>query len=178
MKRILLTSATVLLVGLSQSMPSSAQMKDGGMGMKGGGCAMMTMMAGGMKDLGKMAGGMKGHDKKGGGQQSHMAARTEARLDLLKSNLAITDSQAESWNDYAKAVTAQAASMQQAHASMMSAMDKGTAVERIDARITGMQAVIAALTALKPAIEKLYGDLTPEQRATADDLIGMGCGGV
>lgn len=163
MKKVPLASVTILFFGLSFTMPSSAQMHGQEMGMMGGSCPMMNMMAGGMM---------------GGGQRAHMVAMAEGRLAYLKSELAITRAQSEAWDGYAKAVKAQAAAMQEMHANMMNSVDKGTAVERIGARIKGMQAMTEALSALKPATVKLYDALTPEQKKTADDLIGVGCGGM
>ncbi len=66
--------------------------------------------------------------------------------------------------------------MQSVHASMMQTMQTGTAVDRLDAHIAHMRAMLDALTALKPATEGLYKVLTDEQREKADSLIGTGCG--
>jgi hypothetical protein len=59
---------------------------------------------------------------------------------------------------------------------MMGAMQKGSAIERIDARISGMEAMLEAMKAVKPATVKLYEVLTTEQKNIADDLIGIDCG--
>jgi hypothetical protein len=59
---------------------------------------------------------------------------------------------------------------------MMDAMQKGSATERMDARITGMEAMVDAMKAAKPATEQLYAVLNDEQKKTADQLIGMDCG--
>jgi LTXXQ motif family protein len=173
MKKVLMASVTTLLFGLSCTMPSSAQMRGQEMGMMGGRCPMMNMMAGGIMDQGMMDQGTMD-----GGQRTHMVAMAEGRLAYLKSELAINKAQSEAWDGYAKAVKAQTATMQEMHANMANSVDKGTAVERIDARIKGMQAMTEALGALKPATVKLYDALTPEQKKTADDLIGVGCGGM
>lgn len=58
----------------------------------------------------------------------------------------------------------------------MEAMQKGGAIERTDARIKGMEAVVEAMKAVNPAMVKLYGVLNAEQKKTADELIGMDCG--
>ncbi len=173
MRKILLTSVTILFFGLPIAIPSSAQMRSQGMDMMGGSCPMINMMADGMMGQGMMRQGVMGAD-----QGAHMTAMAEGRLAFLKSELAITKAQSAAWDDYAKAVKAQTAAMQEMHANMANSMKKGTAVERIDARIKGMQAMTEALIALKPATAKLYAALGPEQRVTADSLIGVGCGGV
>jgi hypothetical protein len=167
MKKILLTPVATLLFGLAFSMPSSAQIHSHGAGMMGGGCPMMEMMGGGMMDRGMM-----------GDRQAHMGGIAEGRLAFLKSELAITDKQTEAWNGYAKAVKAGVATMQEMHAGMMGAVEKGTAIERMDARIKGMQGMVEAISALKPATAMLYDALTPEQKKVADELIGVGCGGM
>jgi hypothetical protein len=100
----------------------------------------------------------------------------DARLAELKAELAITDEQADAWTAYAAAVKNRANSMQGMHASMMQTMQTGTAVDRLDAQIAHMRAMLDALTALKPATEGLYKVLTDEQREKADSLIGTGCG--
>lgn len=59
---------------------------------------------------------------------------------------------------------------------LMETMQKGSATERMDARIKGMEAVVEALTAVKPATEKLYAAQSDEQKRAADELIGIDCG--
>jgi hypothetical protein len=141
------------------------------MGMMGGGCPMMDMMGGGM--MGKGMGGGRGMM---GGRHMQMGAMSEARLAYIKSALAITDSQTEAWNGYATVVRDHVAKMQEMRAGMMDMMEKGSAVDRMNARVQGMQMMVGAMDAMKPALEKLYGVLTPEQKKVADDLLGMGCG--
>jgi len=167
MRKILLAPVVMLLLGFAFSIPSSAQMHGRGAGMMGGGCPMMNMMDSGMMDQSMM-----------GDKQAHMGAMAEGRLAYLKSELAITEKQTEAWNGYAKAVTTRVAAMQQMHAGMMDAVEKGTAIERMDARIKGLQATVEAMSTLKPATVKLYDTLTPDQKKIADDLIGVGCGGM
>jgi len=131
----------------------------------GGGCATMGMMGQGM-----MGGrGIWGH--RGG-----MSAVVDGRLAYLKDELKITDAQSDAWNGYADAANGRAAVMQGMRARMTDAMQKGGAVERMDVRIAGMEAMLESMKAVKPAIEKLYSTLTPEQKKTADQLIGVDCG--
>ena len=132
------------------------------MGMMGGGCQMMGMM------------GMRGHGMMG--RQAKMGAMVDGRLAYLKSELNITDAQTEAWTGYAQAVKGRVDAMQSRRQSMMDAMQKGSAIERMNARIAGMEVMLDALKAINPAIEKLYAVLTDEQKKQADELIGMDCG--
>ena len=59
---------------------------------------------------------------------------------------------------------------------MITAMQSGSAIDRMQAHITMMQARLDALKALKPATEALYKALTPEQQKKADTLLSMGRG--
>jgi LTXXQ motif family protein len=140
------------------------------MGMMGGGCAMMGMMGGGM-----MAGGMMSQGTMWG-RHAGMGAMVDGRLAYLKDELKIADTQVEAWNGYAEAVKGRVNVMQGMRESMMGAMQKGGAVERMDARIGGMEAMLEALKAAKPATETLYSVLTADQKKVADQLIGVDCG--
>jgi hypothetical protein len=148
----------------------------------------------GMMGTGMMKGmhGMMGPDGKGPGMMNAMPMgmgmmrpglmmagtpeMVEARLATLKAELAITEPQTEAWSAYAGALKTRANTMQSMHASTMQAMQAGTAVDRLDAHITHMRAMLDAMTALKPAMEGLYKVLAAEQRKKADSLIGAGCG--
>lgn len=135
-------------------------------GMMGGDCPMMHMMGHGMMRGGKM--GMM-HDP------ARMAAMAEGRLAYLRAMLKITDSQNEAWTAYADAVKARVAAMQEAREKMTNGEN---AIERMDARIERMETMVASLKELKPATEKLYAQLTDDQKKAADQLIGVGCGGM
>ena len=149
-----------------------AQAQDHGYGM---GMGMMGMMGGGCATM-----GMMGHAGQGRGmmmgRQRNMGAMVEGRLAYLKGELNITAGQTAAWDAYASAVKARVDSMKGMHQSMMSAMGEGTAVQRMDARISGMEAMLATMKELKPATEALYAALTDEQKKIADDLIGTDCG--
>lgn len=165
MKRILPALVVIFLAGSTAL--SSAQMHAQGAAMMGGNCPMMQMMGGDMMSQGMSL-----------GRHAHMSAMADGRLAYLKGELAITEKQAEAWSAYVNAVNTQITAMQKVRTEMMSAVERGTAVERMDARIKGMQAMVEAMSALKPATMKLYDVLTTEQRKIADDLIGVGCGGM
>lgn len=137
--------------------------------MMGGDCPMMGMMGQGMRHRG-MRGGrwMRQHGR--------MGAMVDGRLAYLKSALGIADAQESAWQDYADAVNDRVSTMQGMHTTMMGAMQDGGALERMDARITGMEALVEAMKAVKPATEALYAVLSKDQKTKADEMIGLGCG--
>lgn len=154
-------SAAFLSPSIAQNYDQEGPM----MGMMGGGCPMMGMMDHGMRGQGMMW-----------GRQAGMAAMVDARLAYLKDELKITDAEGEAWNGYAEAIKGRVTNMQSMRQGMIDAMQKGGAIERMDARINGMEAILEAMKAFKPATEKLYGVLTAEQKKIADELIGIDCG--
>lgn len=100
----------------------------------------------------------------------------DGRLAYLKGELDITDAQNEAWEGYVDAVKGRVGVMQGMRQSMMDAMQKGSAIERMDVRIKSMEAMVEAMKAVKPATEKLYAVLNNEQKKVADQLIGIDCG--
>lgn len=176
MNRLLTTAAIALALAIPSFSPALAQggMGPGGMGMMGGGCPMIGMMGQGM-----MGPGMWGQGNGGPGmmaRQPRVEAVVEGRLAYLKGELEITDTQTEAWTGYAEAMTARIDLMQGMRQGMYEAMQSGTAIERMDSRIAGMEAMLEAMKGLKPATESLYGVLTDEQKELADQLIGVDCG--
>lgn len=167
------TAALALAIGAAAISPAFAQagapagrMK----GMAGGGCPMMGMMGGGMMGQGKMGQGKK-QDK-----EIQMGAMADSRLANLKTELKITDAQAAVWKGYADAIKTRVDVMQGSRTSMMGAMDKSGAIERMDLRIKSMEAMIESMKAVRPETVKLYAALTAEQKIVADQLIGADCG--
>jgi hypothetical protein len=146
------------------------------MGMMGGGCLMMQDMA----DQGMMGQTMIGQTMMGENMMAkgmgNMAAMIEGRLAYLKSALGITQEQEPVWISYVDTVKSQVAAMQGMHQNMIEVMQKGSAVDRMDARIGAMEAMLDAMKAMKPATEKLYAGLKDEQKKIADQLIGTHCG--
>ena len=105
--------------------------------------------------------------------EGDLKAMVEGRLAYVKTALGITEEQAAAWKAYEDAARANGQSMQAAHQTMMSAMQSGSAIDRMQTHITMMQARLDALKALKPAAETLHQALTPEQKKKADTLLGM-----
>ena len=170
MTKLLITATFALAMCAVAPTVATAQTNASGMSMMGGSCPMMGMMGQGRSGQGMMSGSMMGT------QQSNMSAMADTRLADLKDKLKITGPETDAWNGYADAVKARVETMQSVHATMMTAMKAGSAVDRMNARISSMQAMVDAMKAVSPAITKLYSVLTVEQRTIADQLIGMDCG--
>ena len=140
---------------------------------------MMGMMGPGMMGSGTWGQGTWGQGEWGPGMMGRgprMGTVGDARLAYLKGELAITETQTEAWDAYAEAITTRVEVMQGMRESMFSVMQEGSATERMEARIGGMEAMLEAMKALKPATENLYAVLTDEQKEVADQLIGADCG--
>jgi hypothetical protein len=167
MKRLCtLALATGLVLAAAPAFAQTDQPGGGG-GMMGPGGGMTGQ--GGMMGPG---GGMMGGGMMGG----NLKAAMEGRLAYLKTALDITDAQAAVWKAYEDASRANVQSMQTARETMIKAMQSGSALDRMQARITMMQARLDALKALQPATEALYKALSPDQQKQADLLLGRGRG--
>src|SRR5690606_343049 len=145
--------------------------------MMGGDCTTVGMMGGGMmwgQDRGPGF-GMRGQGPRGD-RMPMMGALMEGRLAYLKAELGITEAQAEAWDAYEEALKARVESMQGMHESMLSTLQEGTAIERLQARIGNMEAMLEVMKSLQEPTEALYEVLTDEQQPLADQLIG--CGGM
>jgi hypothetical protein len=141
------------------------------------------MMGGGMMDRGPMMGDMMDHMmcgkrgmRKDHGMMGTSVPMMEGRLAYIKADLEITDAQLPAWNAYADAVRARRAKMEEMHAEMMKAKESGYALQRMDARIKGLETTLDSLKALKPAMEALDAALTDEQKKKADQLLAGRCG--
>jgi len=168
MSKMFMIASLAFGLGAAALSPAIAQTNDQAgptMGMIGGGCPTMGMMGQGMMGQGMMS-----------GRQARMGAVVDGRLAYLKGELNLADAQMEAWNGYADAVKGRVAVMQGMRQGMMDAMQKGSATERMDVRIKGMEAMVEAMKAVKPAAEKLYAVLTDDQKKIADQLIGIDCG--
>jgi hypothetical protein len=179
---VLLAMTTTL--SLAQGQQPGQQMPMMGQGMGMGGQNMMGMMGGcptfgGMGMMGPGMQGMMGPGMMGQGMGPGMmmgkGPMMEGRLAYLKAELGISDAQAAAWDGYVSAVKARGDAMQSMHGTMMTAMQAGTAIERMNAHTTAMQSMLDSMNALKPATEALYKVLNDDQKKKADVLLGMGC---
>lgn len=172
MKQLFATAALALALGAIALSPSVAQTTGQTrpmMGMMGGGCPTIGMMGQGKLGQGRLGQGMMG-------RQARMGAMVDGRLAYLKGELDITDAQIEAWKGYADAAKGRVEVMQGTRQGVTDAMQKGSAIERMDVRIKSLEAMVEAMKAVKPATEKLYATLTNEQKKVADQLIGIDCG--
>jgi hypothetical protein len=164
LRRLVLTAGLLLAAVPVLAQPSEPQTGGGMMGRMGEGM-MGGRMGPGMMGMGR---GMMG--------QGDLKAMVEGRLAYVKTALGITEDEAAAWKAYEDVSRANVQSMQSAHQAMMTAMQSGSAIERMQSHITMMQARLDALKALQPVTEALYKALTSEQQKKADALLGMGGG--
>lgn len=131
-----------------------------GQGMMGGDMMGKMMQGGGMGMMGNcpmMGGGQKG-------------------AEALKAELGITDAQKSAWEAFATTRAKVHTDMQGMQQSMMKMMEAKSPLERLDARIGGMDKHLASLKELKAPLAALYATLSDEQKKKADTaLAGIGC---
>jgi Spy/CpxP family protein refolding chaperone len=109
-----------------------------------------------------------GHGPMAGVDPSVMA---ESHLNDLKAQLKITSTQESAWLAFAAEAKQQAASMHVMRAQME--QETGTAPERMARHAGAMQQRAAGMAAMSTAFSALYAVLTPEQKAIADQDLGM-----
>lgn len=138
---------------------------------------------------GMMGPGMMGNRQAGGANTGdagkgaaagwpRMEAVVEGRLAYLRAELGITTAENDAWNAYAEAVRGRVSLMRDTHQQMFKAMAQGTAVDRMNARIQGMESMLSAMKAMQPTVAQLYKVLSDDQKRLADRLIGLDCGGM
>jgi len=99
------------------------------------------------------------------------AAMADSHLSDLKAQLKINTSQEAAWQAFATQAKAQAGSTQAMRDQMQ--QDAGTAPERMAQRTTAMQLRAAGMATMTNAFGALYAVLSPEQKAIADQNVGM-----
>lgn len=140
----------------------------------------MAMAAHGGPDGAGM--GHHGRRHHGGPGMGMMAPeRIEGRLAFLKTELKITDAQLPQWNAFADARRAQAKAAAERHAAHRAEHGKpgaghdheaGPLPERLANAEQMMARHLEQVRQLRATVEPLYGVLSPEQRKTADQLLG------
>jgi hypothetical protein len=103
----------------------------------------------------------------GGGMMNPAVA--EARLDGVKTALKITAEQENAWNAYAAAIKSDADQRLKFH-EQMAATDPAA---RLELRDQHFAARTESLKAIEASRNALYAVLVPEQKATADRLLGF-----
>jgi Spy/CpxP family protein refolding chaperone len=99
------------------------------------------------------------------------AEMAETRLADLKAQLKINTSQEAAWQAFAAQAKAQAGGMRALRDQMQDGT--GTAPERMAQRAAAMQQRADRMATMATAFGALYGVLTPEQKAIADQNVGM-----
>ncbi len=169
----------------NQPSPSPSQpgmmgkgMTGGRQGMMGGG--MMNMMGGNMPMMNMMQmmmGARQGDCGMGG---MGMIDRVEGRIAFLRAELKITDAQNDVWTAFADALRANAKSLGEVRASMMSEVGAGQQglVDRLTLQEKWLAARLEGTRAIKSALTSLVGALSDEQKKAADQLLAahMGMG--
>jgi hypothetical protein len=153
-------AAVAAVIALS-SLPAAAQ--------GDGDDAWPGMMAGGPM-MGDWGGGPDGPML---GRGRRMQAVIEARLDEVKKEIGITPAQEEVWKAYAESVQTRFSAMRQTRRGLRDAIEDGTAIDRMNARIAMMELQLESLKSTRTALEALYGALDGDQKEKADDLIGF-----
>lgn len=172
-KTLKLTTLSVLLaIGIAPAALAQSPQAQGMMGY-GWGQGMMGMGPNGMMGPGMQ--GMMGYGMMGPGMMMGYGPVMDGQLAYLKAELGITDAQTQAWDDYVKALKDRTTTMQSMHASMMQAMQNGTALDRMQGHIEAMQSMLDSMKAIAPATEALYKVLTDDQKKKADPLLGTGC---
>lgn len=160
-----------------------------GPGMMGQGPMGPGMMGPGMMGPGMMGRGMGGQGRMGarmgpgmmGGCGGMMmagspSARIAGRLAYLRVELGITDSQKDAFDAYADAIKSSAGQLPSMWQQMNKMMSAETPVERLNIRLSMMEARVEALKSVKPKLEALYATFSDEQKQKANEaMIGMGC---
>jgi hypothetical protein len=132
-----------------------------------------------------MMGNMPMMNKMGGGGPASMAMidRVEGRIAFLRTELKVTDTQANAWNAFADALRTNAKKLGDVRASMMSQMGAGqqqspTLGERLNLQEQWLAVRLEGTRSIKSAFTSLYGVLSDEQKTTANELLGpqMGLG--
>lgn len=190
MKRNLLIAAALgaVVLGGAVAVPAIAQQFGQGPCAGGQGAGMGAGMGQGQG----MGQGMmwRAHGHRFGGDGSGMgpgmgiermcgedaAARQAAVLAFAEIKLGITDAQKADWKTFTDAVTASKAATTTACETLKTVDPKAPATlpERLGRMETMMTAKYQQMTALLPAVTTLYDKLTPEQKATADQMFPFG----
>ena len=142
-------------------------------GMKGGG-----MMAGNMPmtNMMQMMGMMGQSDAETGCADVSgmtMIDHVEGRIAFLRAELKITDAQTSTWNAFADALRANAKSLGEVRASMMSQQGAAsqTLVDRLSVQEKWLAVRLDGTRAIKSALINLIGSFSDEQKKAADELL-------
>ena len=109
--------------------------------------------------------------------------RVEGRISFLRTELKITEAQANAWNAFADTLRTNAGKLGEVSVSMMPKPGAGqqhapSMAERLDLQERWLLARLEGTRTIKTAFTKLYGTLSDEQKKTADEILAphMGMG--
>ena len=106
-------------------------------------------------------------------REAERVARVEGRIIYLRERLQITNAQDQRWSVFAQAIRAQEAARSQANLVPAAAPPGPLPVtERLTRRRADLAAQSQRLAAVTDALTPLYAQLSAEQKAVADRLIG------
>lgn len=166
--------------------PCPQQGMAGGMGAMGGSSPGMGHgMMGGMGPGMMWGHGWMGHGRSPSGFMAGCFMITgengafgslDARFMFLRTNIGITDAQAQKWAAYENAVKNSLTATEAAWRTMMENLMSLDFAERFRRQLEALNAHLASLQQVLPALAEVYATLTPEQRMRADGLFrSMGC---
>lgn len=104
-------------------------------------------------------------------------ARQAGHLAFLQKRLNITEAQQDAWNRFAAKVAIASEPVNTLCTSLAGQPRPTTLPQKLDRAEQMLAARSAQFAAMKVAAIELYGQLTPEQQATADKLLARGPGG-
>lgn len=151
----------------------------GGMGQSGG---QSQNMGGGMDDMMRMMRMMHGQmppsSKAGMAPNAEVTTsgpadvteRLEGRIAFLKAELQITDKQSTDWNLWADALRSSRQHLLEAR-KLLVVDDKISGSERIEHYERHLTERLEAIKAARAAFNRLYGNLSDDQRKTADTIV-------
>lgn len=128
-----------------------------------------------MPMMGMMGGGMMGSSMMPCQMMSHGKPYTEGHIAFLKAELKITSQQEKTWTSFANAIRG----IDKRKADMMAEMGSGkmekgahgSAPEALQMHVHMMESMLENLKAFQAATANLYGALSGEQKAVADELL-------
>lgn len=146
-----------------------------GQGMMGGAQGMMGgrgMMGGNMADMMQMM-GQRGAETGCTGMSMATADHVEGRIAFLRTELKITDAQSSAWNAFADALRANAKSLGEVRASMMSQASgaQQSLADRVALQEKWLAARLEGTRAIKSALTTLVSTLSDDQKRSADELL-------
>ena len=153
-------------LGPAQATPPAGQAEAGGQQM--GNMPIMMNMMQMMRVM-----GTTGDSPAGMGMIDHV----EGRIAFLRTELKVTDAQANVWNAFADVLRANAKKLGEARSSMMSHMTAGqqqapALIERLNLQEQWLAARLEGARAIKSAFTNLFGVLSDDQKKTANELLG------